>query len=272
MAYKNSEEGIIARANAAVRKRDILTQAAADGRLQQPMSQDQLDRVSIGLPPSDPIPVNTPLDANGQPLQQPQSAPQSPRPVAPPLPQQPTPQAPPGAPQGAPQGGPQAPAGWLDHYSNHLLRNGIVPSTDVIGKALGGLVASGQWKPDFADHLLSNPTQFLGDRSVPFQQAIAQAQTNAGMTPSPIVPEIKSPQQHLMGAINYQTLGSNLQNMAAQQGDQELASAILRIRTTSSLANKLAIYQQLMASRQNDMLALDRAKNLLPPELFKGKK
>lgn len=271
MAYKTSPEGILAKANAAIRRKDILTQAAAEGRLRQPMSQDQMDRVSIGLPPSDPIPVNTPLDANGQPLQQPQGVRLSPPVGAPAQPQQVGLQGTPATPQGGPQGG-YNPSGWLDHLSTHLVSNGLVPSPEVIGKALGGLVASGQWTQDYADRLLSDPKQFLKDRSVPFQQAIAQAQINAGMTPSPIVPEVKSPVKYAAGVQSRQTLGNTLMQAADSQGDIALKVALARILAAPEVSVQQGIAQRIFSERQNDQAALERAQRLLPPELFKGRR
>ncbi len=119
----------------------------------------------MGLSPSDPIPANVPLGANNQPLQQAApvtpAGPQAPRPGIQPvqsLGQQQVASAPPIA--GQPQSG-QLPAGWLDHYRTQLVANGLAPTNDTIGRALGGAVASGRITQELADHLLANPGTFL---------------------------------------------------------------------------------------------------------------
>ena len=269
--YKNSGEGIVARARMAAQRADIIAQAKADGRIPQPMTQDQRDRVSIGLPPSDPIPVNVPLGANNQPLVQAASgAPQAPRPVSP-LGQQPVPlQVAPATPQAAPQAG-YRPNGWLDHLSTHLVNNGIVPSPQVIGKALGGLVASGKMSSDYADHILSDPTQFIGDRGAAFQQIVAQAMQDHGMQPPPVVSQPVSPLKYGLAVQSRQALGTAMASQAAAEGDPMLQVEIARIMATPEVSGKQAIRQQVLDQRQHDAAALERANRLMPPELFKGK-
>lgn len=271
VAYKNSPEGIIARANLATRKKDILTQAAADGRLQQPMSQDQLDRVSIGLPPSDPVPVNVPLSPSGQPLRMPQRQTQGAS-LSPPsantVRQQPV--APLGV-SGTPQGsGGYRPTGWVDHLGTILRGQGVAPTSETIGKALGGLVASGQMTQAMGDHLTSNAGLFLGDRSQLFQQIVAQAMRNEGLEPPPIVQQPVSPLKYGAAVQSRQTLGNTLMQAADGEGDTDLKVAIARILTTPDVSAQRGIEQRLIAERLNDAAALERAKRLLPPELFRG--
>jgi hypothetical protein len=270
MAYKTSPEGIIAKANAAIRRKDILTQAAADGRLQQPMSQDQLDRVSIGLSPSDPIPVNTPLDASGQPLQMPQSAPQGPRPGSPVQPPQSAFQAAPATPQGGPQGG-YNPSGWLDHLATHLANNGVAPTKEAIGTALARAVVAGKLDQGYVDHLLATPQQFVGDRSVPFQTMVAQAVQDSGREPPPIVEQPRSPVKYAAAVQSRQALGNTLMQAADSEGDMALKVALARILAAPDVSVQQGIAQRILSERQNDQAALDRAKRLLPPELFRGK-
>lgn len=270
MAYKTSPEGIIAKANAAIRRKDILTQAAADGRLQQPMSQDQLDRVSIGLPPSDPIPVNTPLDASGQPLQMPQGVRLS-RPVGAPVqPQQSAFQATSATPQGGPQGG-YNPSGWLDHLSTHLANNGVAPTKEAIGTALARAVVAGKLDQGYVDHLLATPQQFVGDRSVPFQTMVAQAVQDSGREPPTIVEQPRSPMKYAAAVQSRQTLGNTLMQAADSEGDMALKVALARILAAPEVSVQQGIAQRIFSERQNDQAALERAKRLLPPELFRGK-
>jgi hypothetical protein len=268
MAYRNSEDGIVARARLAAQRAEIIAQAKADGRIPAPMTQDQRDRVMMGLSPSDPIPTNVPLGAGNVPLVQTASGtPPVPRPVAPlglpPVP----PQA---APGGAPQAASALPVGWLTHLHTALSNAGLPATQDVIGKALGGAVAKGRIGQDFAEWLLANPGQFVGDRSVPFQHLVAQAQENAGMTPNPVVAPVQSPPKYAAAVQTYQTLGNTLQNEAQAAGDMGLKIAIARIMATSSAQQKVDIANHELAQRSHDAVALARAKQLLPPELFRG--
>ncbi len=274
--YKNSEDGIIARANMAVRKKDILTQAATDGRLQQPMNQDEIDRVSIGLPPRDPIHVNVPLDANNQPLQQGTPAAQ-PRPqvTAPPV-QQPQPQVPPQAAPGGPQAaGQPGLAGWQAHLGHVLWQRGVPTTPETIPNAVHNAVKSGALSPDMASSYMAQPQGFLGDRHPDFQTIATQAMLDHGMTPpapaAPDLPPIRHPLRWQAAGANYQALGGSLQNMAASENDLPLAITIARIMSTSSAQQKVDIANQEFAERQHDVLALARAKQLIPPELLKGK-
>jgi hypothetical protein len=267
--YKNSEEGIVARARLTAQRADIIAQAKADGRIPVPLTQDQRDRMSIGLSPSDPIPVNVPLGAGNVPLGQTASGTsQGPRPAVP-QGQQPAPlQVAPATPGGAPQAGATLPVGWLSHFHTALGNTGIPATADNVGKALGGAVASGRITQDYANWLLANPDQFVGDRSVPFQHLVAQAMQNNGMQPSPVVAPVQVPIKHANAVQDYRNLGNSLQSQAAAQSDPTLAVAIARIVASSSAQKKMDIADQVLSQRQHDAVALARAKLLLPPELF----
>jgi hypothetical protein len=163
------------------------------------------------------------------------------------------------------------PVGWLSHFHTALGNAGIPATADNVGKALGGAVASGRITQDYANWLLSNPEQFVGDRSTPFQHLVAQAMENNGMQPSPVVAPAQVPIKHANAVQDYRTLGNSLQDMAAEMGDLDIKVAIARIMANSSAQKKLDIADQVLAQRQHDAVALARAKQLLPAELFRGK-
>jgi hypothetical protein len=286
--YKNSEDGVVGRAKMAAQRKEWIAQAQADGRIPTPMTQDQRDRIMIGLPPTDPTPVNTPLDASGRVLQAPVS--QTASGVAPSVPQAST--APVATPVAAPVSAPQTPnvmaspqgsqsvvapppaaqtGNWQDYLRSQLLGNGIAAGPDTVATALANLTAQGKIAADHAA-ALGAYTGHIGETTPAYQAVLQQAHVDHGMEPPPApLPPIRDLARWQAAAGNYQQLGQTLQNEAAHEGDPELARAIARIRAVSSVSQKQQIAAETLGSRANDPLATARAKTLLVPELLGGR-
>jgi hypothetical protein len=253
--YKNSEDGVVGRAKMAAQRKEWIAQAQADGRIPTPMTQDQRDRIMIGLPPTDPTPVNTPLDASGRVIQAPVSqtasgvAPSAPQastgsvvtPVAAPASTTQTPNV-----MASPQGSqsvvappPTAQTGnWQDYLRSQLLGHGIAAGPDTVATALANLLAQGKIAADHAA-ALGAYTGDIGETTPAYQAVFQQAHLDHGMAPPPAtLPPIRDLARWQTAAGNYQQLAATLQTEAANEGDAVLARAIARIRAVSSVSQK----------------------------------
>ncbi|MGI8449923.1 MAG: hypothetical protein ACR2MP_22630 [Streptosporangiaceae bacterium] len=272
------------------------SQRAAAVRRLAAGGQDEADRVSVGNPMRDPVPVNTPLGADGTPQSGNPSVVQAA--IARQAAQAPTDaaQAPPGVPGQQTQGSGQMalgtlPQGWQSYVLNGLLRAGIVAKPGDIHGALDDLTAAGELSPAHAaamkahggpimvpellNRVAAQTAQRTGNADrlnaglstgAPSDAAANAATTNRGT--------IKDPLRWMAAREDSKQAAEGLANQAERMGDHDLAVTVRQVAAEPSAVGKAKLAADYIASIRGSSstatLRKARAIQILSGPLLKG--
>jgi hypothetical protein len=210
-------------------------QAAYGVQHQAAGAAPEMDRIAVGLPPSDPVPVGVPLDASGVPLGASSAAPVQSPPDGP-SDSQGLSQAPSVGVAGQPSLVPPRKAPWMNFVSN-----GQGHSAEQIHQAVDAAMADGRISPPQAAALHAHggdaDADFLASHIQPYLAGVTPAY-GAGESAAPAKGPIIDPERYDRKVASYRLHAAD--KMAMAGSDEALRAVILDIRDTPKEADKRA--------------------------------